>query len=458
MANDSECPQVCGNGVREGTETCDNGGAMPTCASLTCDDGNACTTDVRSGADTSCNVTCTNTKITMCKAVSDGCCPSGCNATNDADCAAVCGNNVLEKGELCEISASPTNCPNGCACPNANTCVPQGCVLPDLLNAGSCQAACVDQGRRQTQCVDKDGCCPSGCTDFNDSDCPTPNDKCAGAIDISKGGDFPFSLLNAANDSAPQCGTTNKTADVYFTFTLATPSAVYLDVFDTDASGNPVTVPVALELWTGGCSVLGTSKPLVCDAVEGGRTCNGGKVNWPRIFNTQTDNTTYTVVARSTGTNGRFVLRFHRVPNQCITMGALTFPGKPLQSSTCQDTDIMNTCRSSAGIDKTYSLAKCPGAALSVNTCDRATGTYDTALQVHMGSVDLVNGRCVLAGGKTACNDDYPTTTKCDVASAKASTLSSLAGPEHGLFLVDVESPPNPVGACNAVGLNTLLQ
>jgi cysteine-rich repeat protein len=32
----------------------------------------------------------------------DGCCPSGCNATNDSDCAAVCGNGVVEPGEICD--------------------------------------------------------------------------------------------------------------------------------------------------------------------------------------------------------------------------------------------------------------------------------------------------------------------------------------------------------------------
>jgi cysteine-rich repeat protein len=32
----------------------------------------------------------------------DGCCPSGCNANNDNDCASVCGNQVVEPGEVCD--------------------------------------------------------------------------------------------------------------------------------------------------------------------------------------------------------------------------------------------------------------------------------------------------------------------------------------------------------------------
>jgi len=463
MANDSDCPQVCGNGVREGTETCDNGNATPTCASLTCDDGDACTTDVRAGADTSCNVTCTNSKITKCIAASDGCCPPGCNATNDADCPAVCGNNVLEKGELCEISANPINCPNGCACPTANTCVQQACVLPDLLNPGTCQAACVDQGRRQTQCVDKDGCCPMGCTDFNDSDCPTPNDKCGGAIDISKGGDFQFSLLNAKQDSNPQCSGAG--GDVYFTFTLANPSAVYLDVYDTDKAGNPVNVPVALEVWIGGCSVLGTSKAFLCDTAEGGNTCQGGKVAWPRIFNTQTDNTTYTVVARANGTPGRYTLRFQRMPLACVAGGALA-TGTTSSDTCAANVDLVTpTCRQSKpGADKTYYVEKCPGLAMTVNTCQRTTlKNVDTALQVHEGNLDLQNGKCVLAGGKTTCDDDYPAGTTCSTDPG-ASIISNLAGPERGLFAVTVDTPLPVIdpttGACVAgnFGLSLMLQ
>jgi|GEM_PF-1761934 len=451
MGNDSDCPQVCGNGVREGTETCDNGNASPTCASKTCDDQNACTIDVRAGADTSCNVTCTNTPITACNPTSDGCCPSKCNATNDPDCQAVCGNSVLEQGEACEISANVTNCPNGCACPTASTCVQQACVIPNLENAGTCQAACVDRGLRQTMCLDKDGCCPAGCSDINDSDCPTPNDKCAGAIDISKGGDFPFSLMTAKQDSTEQCSPA--AADVYFTFTLASASAVYLDVYDADASGNPVTVPVALELWTGGCAVLGTSKPSQCNAAEGGETCHGGKVSWPRIFTTQTDNTTYTVVARSTGKLGRFVLRFQRMPMGCLAGGALA--NGTIRGSNCQSGDLVTpTCRTAvAGTDTTYYVEKCPGMAMTATTCVQDTlKNVDTALQIHTGSMDLVNRRCVPAGGKTACDDDFPAGMTCEFGQS-ASIISNLAKADHGLYAVTVDTPVI-AGACATYGLS----
>ena len=39
-----------------------------------------------------------NERISAC-ATGDNCCPTGCNATNDAECGAVCDNGTLEPGE-----------------------------------------------------------------------------------------------------------------------------------------------------------------------------------------------------------------------------------------------------------------------------------------------------------------------------------------------------------------------
>src|SRR6185436_12953729 len=74
--NDSDCAAVCGNGAVESGETCDVAPATPVCSALTCNDGNACTADARTGSNASCNVACTNTSITACTG-GDGCCPGG---------------------------------------------------------------------------------------------------------------------------------------------------------------------------------------------------------------------------------------------------------------------------------------------------------------------------------------------------------------------------------------------
>ena len=90
--------------------------------------------------------------------------PSGANANTDADCTAMCGNGILEPGELCDtgITAGAGACPAACDDGVA-------CTTDALVNAGSCQAACTTTPI--TQPVNGDGCCPAGATTANDNDC-----------------------------------------------------------------------------------------------------------------------------------------------------------------------------------------------------------------------------------------------------------------------------------------------
>jgi len=89
------CDPFCGNGQIEPWETCD-GSCM-----TQCDDGDACTMDVLTGSADTCDVACGTVDITWCVS-SDGCCPSGCDALSDVDCAPTCGNGVAEEGEACD--------------------------------------------------------------------------------------------------------------------------------------------------------------------------------------------------------------------------------------------------------------------------------------------------------------------------------------------------------------------
>ena len=110
---DSDCSPSCGNGVVEAGETCDPASSCPT----SCDDANTCTIDKMTGSSANCNVACSHTGITTCAALSDGCCPAGCNANNDSDCSVTCGNGVVEGGETCDPkSTCPTTCDDGNAC------------------------------------------------------------------------------------------------------------------------------------------------------------------------------------------------------------------------------------------------------------------------------------------------------------------------------------------------------
>jgi hypothetical protein len=152
--NDVDCAAVCGNGAVEPGETCDPLASCPTdcptigCQLRTLQGGGTCAAQCVNGAT-----------ISLCSEGSDNCCPPGCTAANDIDCAAVCDNGVIEPGEQCDPLAScPTDCPQ------------QACNLYTLFSAGTCQAQCVVTSQ-QTSCVDNDGCCPGGCDANNDNDC-----------------------------------------------------------------------------------------------------------------------------------------------------------------------------------------------------------------------------------------------------------------------------------------------
>ncbi|HKQ70162.1 MAG TPA: hypothetical protein VJT73_12525 [Polyangiaceae bacterium] len=430
--NDTDCTAVCGNGAKEGAETCDVAPASPVCSAISCDDGNACTADVQNGSNNSCDVVCSHNAITACNRTADGCCLAGCNANTDADCIAACGNAIVEPPtETCD-KAIKGSCPGSCP--------PQGCVLPDLLNGGTCTARCVDQGKRQTQCSDGDGCCPTTCSDFDDTDCPTQNDTCDKALDISKGGDFPFSLLTAGNETSALCSTAG--AEVFFTFTLKTGSAIYLDVYDP--AGKPVNV--ALEVYNGACPAAG-GKAMACDADTGRKVC-GTQAVWPRIFQTKYDNGTYFVAARVTNNlPGRYKLRYQHVPAACL--GA-ALPTTETGISCTQVDHYAAACAGSAGAqDKTWYIDKCPSTGLSVDTCSGRTVT-DTILQMNQGTMVISNGACVPSTGSTvACNDD----ALCQGKPGSWSAIVNAGRSERGIFTVTLDNiKPD---TCGGYGMNS---
>jgi|GEM_PF-3119252 len=151
---DDDCPAatpVCGDGLVEADERCD--GDCPEA----CDDGLACTTDVLTGSAEACTAECSATPITACGTL-DGCCPPGCDRTTDHDCAAICGNNVLESGERCDGNC-PASCDDGVAC------------TADSATGTAAQCDLVCKNTSITTCHDGDGCCAPGCNSHNDDDC-----------------------------------------------------------------------------------------------------------------------------------------------------------------------------------------------------------------------------------------------------------------------------------------------
>jgi len=147
--------------VREGNEVCD-GNCPIMCLN------NGCQLNRLEGAASTCNSRCVSAgNQTQCRS-GDNCCPAGCNANNDNNCSATCGNNVREGSEVCDGNC-PTSCPNN------------GCTKR-RLNGTGCGRSCVDDGR---VCV-ADGTCCSGCT--GDPDCGSPDGMtCNAASDCTSG-------------------------------------------------------------------------------------------------------------------------------------------------------------------------------------------------------------------------------------------------------------------------------
>ena len=150
---DKDCLSVCDNGVPEVNETCD---PLASCPSSCAAQGCQLRKLINPGT---CAAQCVDDRLQTTCAPGDGCCPTGCSASNDADCTAVCGNGVKESGETCDpVDSCPDSCPA------------RQCQLRKLANAGTCQTRCEDD-RNQDACLSGDDCCPPGCDSRNDRDC-----------------------------------------------------------------------------------------------------------------------------------------------------------------------------------------------------------------------------------------------------------------------------------------------
>lgn len=159
--NDNDCKPACGNGVVEKGETCDPLTSCPqTCPQI------GCNLQALVGGGT-CQAACTAAGQQEKCVSNDGCCPKGCNANNDNDCKAVCGNNVVEPGETCDPS---TSCVTKCETETYSCFTATGA-------AKTCDFACHQPSTCGTleEKVKQPACCPYGkggsCGAKQDSDC-----------------------------------------------------------------------------------------------------------------------------------------------------------------------------------------------------------------------------------------------------------------------------------------------
>ena len=496
---DVDCAAVCGNGVVEAGETCD---PLSTCPTACPQQG--CTLRRLANAGT-CAAVCQNAGSQASCVNGDGCCPTACNSTNDNDCAPVCGNGVVETGELCD-----GNCPTSC---------PQvACTLRTLSNGGTCQAQCLDSGT-QTQCINADRCCPpnsncnatsdndcaavcgngviepgescdgncptavtcvddadnvrvfnaggttgcdetctvtarpcqrdgwcpKACNSTNDVDCPPPNDSCKGAIDITGGGTFAAAIMaSTLQDSTEQCSV--KGPEIFFTFTLKGSEYIYLAALD---AGKPAQAAnAAIELYSGACPApAGTGQLQACDGgANGERGC--GRAAFP-LVSSQTlggkplSPGQYFVALRSLGGAGNWSLTYHHVPIECAQQGALALNTQTtfVSGTTCQHADNSAPSCSTHGEDDNYVVFKCPNHNLHFTTCDPQT-TSDTVLSAVLGSTAYAasTGLCALTSvsKEVACGADLDATL-CG-RRPDAADITGVGGNELGLVTVSVDT------------------
>lgn len=142
---------TCGDGTIDADETCDPPASCPT----QCDDGDSCTVEILQGDAASCTAACVPTTINEC-GPADGCCLPGCDPDADLDC--MCGNGLIDPGETCDGNC-PLNCDDGSSCS----------VDQQTGNATTCDVVCTHDPI--LDCVNDDGCCPTGCDVANDNNC-----------------------------------------------------------------------------------------------------------------------------------------------------------------------------------------------------------------------------------------------------------------------------------------------
>jgi hypothetical protein len=421
--NDNNCSAVCGNGVVEGTEACD--GNCPTACPVV-----QCT--LRTLTGTGCDRRCVDAGPVAACQNGDGCCGIGtatakCNANNDDSCPAACGNGVVEAGETCDPVADCQSRFNSCVEDRDTVRVRGGSVA-------ACTFTCTETPR---QCGPSDRFCPSNCPrDNNDPDCAPPNDKCAGALDISAGGVFTVNVTSAtAQDVAGQASCPVQDGpDVFFRFELGQPEFVYIAVLSANV---PAPVNLSLELFGDPeCGVTGAAR--LCPNPEvAGRLC--GREPFPAIDQASKPLGAgkYSLAVRAPkGVTGQWNLFYQHIPIVCVDGPGALVPGQTLQQTTCQHGDTTTpSCGATSRDDLSYVVVKCPNAPLAFAACaERPPLPVLSALWTSMRA-DATRGMCTPVGNTIVDRCGPAPTAACPAA---ATVTFTPAIP--GMVFVSVDS------------------
>ena len=244
----------------------------------------------------------------------------------------------------------------------------------------------------------------------NDAVCPV-NDRPAGAVDVSNGGQFTADLVAAHDDnwtSGTDCGIQGG-RDVFYQLTLPAAEVVYFDTFGS-------TFDSVLRIYAGSCASLGAIQACGDDACAQQRTQLARELAAG----------TYCIVAdqySSTVTAGALVLnvkRGGRAGSQVSGSGSVsgTTTGKTnLSTASCE----ANTTQP----DVSYFFLSCPSVTTTVaaNTC---SGTaFDAVMYVKAG---------VATSADVACSDDV---SGCGNGLQPKITGATVSGANINWIIVD---------------------
>lgn len=422
--NDDDCDAACGNTVIEEGETCDPLASCPTSCPP-----RGCQLRTLQGAGT-CAAKCVDGKVQTACINGDGCCPLGCNANNDSDCGPGCGNNVVERGELCDPLAS---------CPTA--CPPIQCQLRALQNAGTCQAQCVNAGL-QTACINNDGCCPDTCNANNDNDCTA---ECGNGV-VEKG--ETCDPIGACPTICPQRACQLRQLENAGTCQAAcSPSGFQTTCIDND------------DCCPKGCNANNDNdcKP-VCgnNIVETGETCDG---NCP-VACTKPRYTCY----RATGSSGTCDLDCHNPIQQCGVNNdsCCPFDGAGGCSATSdgdcngggwQWMEWPTPVDTTKGCTDIILRGIVPGGSYDITTCappkSKGTGTGDPQISRVMDD-SQVN----YAVGNDNCTDPtaLPNLAKSNCMNKGGQLMMACASPSPGGFIAGSKASAFIVTLCPSTG------
>ena len=408
-ANDSDCAVQCDNGVVEGKETCD---PLASCPQACPAEGCRLRRLVNPGT---CNAACVDAGLQTTCVSGDGCCPAGCNRTNDADCAPLCGNSVVEPGETCDPISSCMS--------QERACVSDAQVVRTRTGeAGACTFVCMEA---QRMCGPPDGACPMGCGPTQDPDCPGCGN---GVVEPGETCD-PMATCQAQSDAC----VSDATATRMRTGNVAACTFACVETTRTCGAADgscPPGCTAALDVDCVGCGNGRLDPGETCDP------CGPAQAQCTSDANT---------VRTPTGNAAACTFVCQAMPRPCLS-------GDGFCPSTCtraNDTDcrlgpgelceINADCTTDACVDGRCCAAQCA-------TCQACTGAGGTCVNIAKGQEDNVPPRA--CSGGSLCDGAGTCLPPCRVV-AKPSSV------DFGTVPIGGQSPPVTVTFSNPCVVGT---